>query len=136
MAKNLAKREGESSGAIKKGAALLSGLLRCRRCGQKLQVGYSGSHGEVGRYLCCGRREERGSGSCFSMGRFKVDQMVVEQALEAIAPGGIEAALQASEASALADQKNGKLWNWLWSEPAMRRSAPSGSMTWWIRRIG
>jgi len=105
MAKNIAKREGQSSGAIKKGAALLSGLLRCGRCGRKLQVGYSGSHGEVGRYLCCGRREERGSGSCFSMGRLKVDQMVVEQVLEAIAPGGLEAALQASEVSALADQE-------------------------------
>jgi len=104
MAKNLAKRETEGSGAIKKGPALLSGLLRCGRCGRKLQVGYSGSHGEVGRYLCCGRREERGSGSCFSMGRLKVDQMVVEQVLEAIAPGGIEAALQAGELSAQADQ--------------------------------
>ena len=108
MTKNLARREGESSGAIKKGAALLSGLLRCGRCGRKLQVGYSGSHGEVGRYLCCGRREERGSGSCFSMGRLKVDQRVVEQVLEAIAPGGIEAALQASAASVRADQEKQK----------------------------
>lgn len=105
MAKNVAKREGISSGAIKGGAALLSGLLRCGRCGRKLQVGYSGSEGKVGRYLCQGRREERGSGACFSMGRLKVDQMVVEQVLEAIAPGGIEAALQASEVSAATDQE-------------------------------
>ncbi len=83
----------------------MSGLLRCGRCGRKLQVGYSGSHGEVGRYLCCGRREERGSGSCFSMGSLKVDQMVVEQVLEAIAPGGIEAAVQAGQLSAQADQE-------------------------------
>jgi DNA invertase Pin-like site-specific DNA recombinase len=105
MATNVAKRETESSGAIKKGPALLSGLLRCGRCGRKLQVGYSGSQGKVGRYLCQGRREERGSGSCFSMGRLKVDQMVVEQVLEAIAPGGIEAALQAEGVRAAADQE-------------------------------
>jgi DNA invertase Pin-like site-specific DNA recombinase len=105
MAKNVAKREEESSGAVKRGPALLSGLLRCGRCGRKLQVGYSGSQGKVGRYLCQGRREERGSGSCFSMGRLKVDHMVVEQVLEAIAPCGIEAALQASEVSAAADQE-------------------------------
>ena len=105
MAKNVAKRESEQSGAIKKGAALLSGLLRCGRCGRKLQVGYSGSTGQVGRYVCCGRREERGSGSCFYMGSLKVDQMVGEQVLEAIAPGGIEAALQASQLSAQADQE-------------------------------
>lgn len=105
MAQNVAKRESEGSGAIKKGTALLSGLLRCGRCGRKLQVGYSGSNGQVGRYVCCGRREERGSGSCFYMGSLKVDQMVVEQVLEAIAPGGIEAALQASQLSAQADQE-------------------------------
>jgi len=105
MAKNLARRERESSGAVKKGAALLSGLLRCGRCGRKLQVGYNGRHGEVIRYLCSGRREERGSGSCFSMGGLKVDQMVVEQMLDAIAPAGVEAAIQASEVCALADQE-------------------------------
>jgi DNA invertase Pin-like site-specific DNA recombinase len=105
MARNVAQREAESSGAVKRGPALLSGLLRCGRCGRKLHVGYSGSDGNVGRYLCQGRREERGSGSCFSMGRLKVDQMVVEQMLAAIAPAGIEAALQASEVSAAADQE-------------------------------
>jgi DNA invertase Pin-like site-specific DNA recombinase len=105
MAKNVARRQGEQSGAIKKGPALLSGLLRCGRCGRKLQVGYSGTHGQVGRYLCCGRREERGSGSCFSMGSLKVDRMVAEQVLEAIAPGGIEAAIEASQLSAQADQE-------------------------------
>jgi DNA invertase Pin-like site-specific DNA recombinase len=52
MAKNVAQRETESAGAVKKGAALLSGLLRCGRCGRKMQVGYSGSRGTVGRYLC------------------------------------------------------------------------------------
>jgi hypothetical protein len=105
MARNVAQREAESSGAVKRGPALLSGLLRCGRCGRKLHVGYSGSDGNVGRYLCQGRREERGSGSCFSMGRLKVDQMVVEQMLAAIAPAGIQAALQASEVSAAADQE-------------------------------
>lgn len=105
MAQNVARREVQGTGAIKKGAALLSGLLRCGRCGRKLQVGYSGSHGEVGRYVCCGRREERGSSACFYMGCLKVDQMVVAQVLEAIAPGGVEAAVQASALGAQADQE-------------------------------
>ena len=105
MAKNVARRETDGSGAIKKGAALLSGLLRCGRCGRKLQVGYSGSDGQVGRYICSGRRDERGSSSCFYMGAMKIDQMVVAQVLEAIAPGGVEAALQASQLSAQTDQE-------------------------------
>jgi DNA invertase Pin-like site-specific DNA recombinase len=105
MARNVARRESESPGAVKRGPALLSGLLRCGRCGRKMCVGYSGSHGKVGRYLCHGRREERGSGSCLSMGRLKVDQAVVEQVLAAIAPAGIEAAIQAAQDSAALDQE-------------------------------
>jgi DNA invertase Pin-like site-specific DNA recombinase len=105
MAKNVAKRETESAGAVKKGPALLSGLLRCGRCGRKMQVGYSGSRGTVGRYLCQGRRDERGSGSCFSMGRLTVDQMVGEQVLESIAPAGVEAALQAQALDVAADEE-------------------------------
>jgi DNA invertase Pin-like site-specific DNA recombinase len=105
MAKNLSGRAGESSGAIRKGAALLSGLLRCGRCGRKMQAGYSGSTGKIGRYLCSGKREQRGSGPCLQMGSLKLDQAVSEQALEAIAPAGIEAAVQAAEAGALADQE-------------------------------
>jgi hypothetical protein len=105
MAKNVARRDREGTGAIKKGSALLSGLLRCGRCGRILQIGYSGTKGQVGRYICCGRRDERGSSSCFYMGCLKIDQMVTEQLLEAIAPGGVEAALQATQLSAQADQE-------------------------------
>lgn len=42
---NVAFAGGEGSGAAKAGAALLSGLLRCGRCGRKLQVAYSGNDG-------------------------------------------------------------------------------------------
>ena len=34
-------------GAVKKGAGLLTGLLRCRRCGRKLTVRYTGTQHEV-----------------------------------------------------------------------------------------
>lgn len=105
MANNLAGRASQSAGAIKKGAALLSGLLRCGRCGRKLQVGYSGTHGQVGRYLCSGRRDERGSGSCTSLGSLRLDATVVQEVLTAIAPAGIEAALAAMEATVQADQQ-------------------------------
>ena len=105
MAENLAQREGEGRGAVKKGAALLSGLLRCGRCGRKMHVLYSGRRGEVARYGCSGGRELRGSSPCLSLGSLRTDAAVVEQVLEAIEPAGIEAALQASEQVALADQE-------------------------------
>lgn len=97
MSKNLAKRDGESGGAAQNGMALLSGLMRCGRCGRKMQVGYSGSHGDVGRYHCCGRRDHRGSGSCLSMGSLKIDAAIVEEMMQALEPVGIEAALHASQ---------------------------------------
>jgi DNA invertase Pin-like site-specific DNA recombinase len=105
MALNLAQREGEGTGAAKNGAALLSGLLRCGRCGRKMQVIYSGRRGQVARYGCCGARELRGSSSCSSVGGLRTDRAVVEEVLQAIEPAGIEAALKASELVALEDQE-------------------------------
>ncbi|MBK8751395.1 MAG: recombinase family protein [Candidatus Competibacteraceae bacterium] len=40
------------SGALKQGAGLLAGLLRCRRCGRKLMVHYTGTEHTVLRYAC------------------------------------------------------------------------------------
>src|SRR6266540_3807473 len=79
MAQNLAQREGEGTGAVKKGSALLSGLLRCGRCGRKMQVIYSGRRGEVARYGCSGGRELRGSSPCLSLGSLRTDGAVVDQ---------------------------------------------------------
>ena len=39
-------------GAVRSGAALLAGLLRCGHCGRKLTVTYSGNAGNVLRYIC------------------------------------------------------------------------------------
>jgi DNA invertase Pin-like site-specific DNA recombinase len=85
--------DGEASGAAKTGAALLSGLLRCGRCGRKLQVIYSGSRGRVPRYICRGDRGDRGSGRCQTVGSLRLDRAVVSSVLDAIHPVGMEAAL-------------------------------------------
>ena len=39
-------------GAPKHGSALLAGILRCRRCGRKLTVQYTGAKGQIPRYAC------------------------------------------------------------------------------------
>jgi DNA invertase Pin-like site-specific DNA recombinase len=91
---NVAWSGSENSGAVKRGAALLSGLLRCGRCGRKMQVVYSGTKGRVPRYVCHGDRGDRGSGHCFTVGRLRVDRAVVQSVLTAIQPAGIEAVIQ------------------------------------------
>jgi DNA invertase Pin-like site-specific DNA recombinase len=92
---NLAKREVKNTGAAKSGPALLSGLLRCGRCGRMLFVAYGGNGGRVPRYGCKGGRVNRGSAACLSVGSLRIDQAVVEQVLAAIQPAGLHAALAA-----------------------------------------
>src|SRR3954466_15979711 len=55
-------------GAPKLGAALLSGLLRCRRCGSKLSVQYTGAKGQIPRYPCVRGRLDYGEPSCIAFG--------------------------------------------------------------------
>lgn len=105
---NVAWASGEGSGAAKAGAALLSGLLRCGRCGRKLQVHYSGNSGRVPRYGCCGDRGDRGSSSCLKVGSLRLDRAVVDSVLEAIRPVGIEAAITMGERALAADDEKRK----------------------------
>ena len=89
--------DGQGSGAAKTGAALLSGLLRCGRCGRKLQVIYCGNKGRVPRYVCRGDRGDRGSARCQTVGSLRLDRAVVARVLDAIQPVGIEAAISVAE---------------------------------------
>jgi DNA invertase Pin-like site-specific DNA recombinase len=98
---NVAMYEGESSGAVKLGAALLSGLLRCGHCGRKLQVVYSGTSGRVPRYVCRGDRGDRESSRCLTVGSLRLDRAVAQTVLAAIQPAGIEAAVKLTECTQL-----------------------------------
>jgi DNA invertase Pin-like site-specific DNA recombinase len=105
---NVAWAGGERSGAVKAGVALLSGLLRCGRCGRKLQVLYSGNGGHVPRYVCHGDRGDRGSSACLTVGSLRLDRAVVDSVLAAISPVGIESAIKMSEHAQAADEEKRK----------------------------
>jgi len=105
---NVAMYEGESSGAVKLGAALLSGLLRCGHCGRKLQVVYSGTSGRVPRYVCRGDRGDRESSRCLTVGSLRLDRAVAQSVLAAIQPAGIEAAVKLTECTQLEDDEKRK----------------------------
>jgi len=100
--------DSEGSGAAKLGSALLSGLLRCGRCGRTLQVLYSGNGGRVPRYVCHGDRGDRDSSRCLTVGSLRLDRAVVHSVLQAIQPMGIEAAIRMSERTQTQDDDKRK----------------------------
>jgi DNA invertase Pin-like site-specific DNA recombinase len=86
-----------SRGAVRRGEALLAGLLRCGHCGRKLHVAYSGEGGGSGRYHCRGAQFNYGGASCISFGGMRVDRVVGDELIERLQPLGVEAALAALE---------------------------------------
>jgi DNA invertase Pin-like site-specific DNA recombinase len=91
----------EAHGAPKHGAALLSGLLRCRRCGRKLGVQYTGAKNLIPRYVCLRGRLDYGEPSCIGFGGLRVDDAVEAALLAVVQPAATQAAL-AAEAQAAA----------------------------------
>ena len=101
LTSNRTKSHAVSCGAAKKGSALLTGLLRCARCGHKLHVAYRSREGQAPRYYCMTGNKEQGKPSCLCFAGFKVEQTVVEVVLEACQPMGIEASLQVLSAESI-----------------------------------
>ena len=84
--------------AVGKGEALLAGgLLRCRRCGYRLQVRYR--HKGSFRYVCrSGDRQRDGrTRSCIDFVGNALDDLIERQLIEVVRPAGIEATLLALE---------------------------------------
>jgi excisionase family DNA binding protein len=86
-----------SRGSVRRGEALLAGLLRCGHCGRKLHVAYSGTNGSTGRYHCRGGQINHGGEPCISFGGMRVDRAVGAEVIERLQPLGVEAALAAAE---------------------------------------
>src|SRR5207249_2751386 len=78
------------------GRALLSGLMRCARCGRMLHVWYHSEHHTI-RYHCFGTNIEYGGNLCVSFGGSRVERAVTLEILNAIAGNAIDAAIQAAE---------------------------------------
>jgi DNA invertase Pin-like site-specific DNA recombinase len=82
--------------AVRKGAGLLGGLLRCSRCGRRMRVRYSGKHGTAARYLCVGDYPAGGH-YCIAFGGATVDRRFGSELMAVLSPLGVEASLLASE---------------------------------------
>ena len=88
-------RSSQRPGAPKKGPALLAGLLRCRRCGRKLMVAYSGKNASVPRYQCHRGRLDNMEAKCISFGGGTVDAAVSREILRVVRPCAVDAAVLA-----------------------------------------
>ena len=92
-------------GAPKHGDALLAGLLRCRRCGRKLTLRYSGAKHHIPRYSCSRGWMDNGEPRCIAFGGLRVDDAIEEALLTVVGPGAIAAAVAAEkEANQRRDQ--------------------------------
>jgi DNA invertase Pin-like site-specific DNA recombinase len=93
---NLRDGMDEAVAAVRSGHGLLTGLLRCGRCGRKLHIRYWGKSGTAARYACPGDYDVGGR-YCLAFGGSTVDKRFSREILEAISPLGLEASLQAMD---------------------------------------
>ncbi|WP_036239905.1 recombinase family protein, partial [Mesorhizobium sp. LSJC280B00] len=91
MKKNCARKSARG------GRALLTGLMRCGRCGRMMRVFYGMAKGNAHRYQCRGDDAHVGAGLCIGIGGLRIDRAVALQILEAVSDRAVEAAIFASE---------------------------------------
>jgi hypothetical protein len=96
MQKRAARKAGRG------GRALLTGLVRCGRCGRKMRVFYGMQSGHAHRYQCRGDDAHVSVGLCIGIGGVRVDRAVVDQMLEAVSARAVEAALLAADQASAA----------------------------------
>ncbi len=97
LLKNIAHQG--NPGAVKEGSALLSGLMRCGRCGRLMYIRYGGRHHQFSYYDCVGSIQE-GRRGCLSVAAKNVDGAVSQALLSALRPVALGAALEAYEQGA------------------------------------
>jgi len=84
-------------GAPKHGDALLAGLIRCRRCGRKLTLRYSGTTHQIPRYSCSRGWMDNAEPRCIAFGGLRVDDAIEDALLSVVGPGAIAAAAAAEK---------------------------------------
>lgn len=84
----------DTRGALRKGLALLKGLLVCGTCGRRLLVSYGKS--DRPRYSCQRNYIDYGEPMCQSLAGRRLDEWVTRQVLSVLEPASLELSLSAS----------------------------------------
>jgi DNA invertase Pin-like site-specific DNA recombinase len=79
------------------GRSLLAGLLRCRRCGHKLSISYTGPQGTSPYFRCMRRHNAQGADFCISFTSKRFDDAVGAEVLRVAETKSIEAAIEAAK---------------------------------------
>ena len=108
IAANANVRGDMTRGAVGRGISLMAGLLRCQRCGHRLQARYPSSGV---RYYCANGQRQRSLGVAPCLRFYGVDLEVAlaEEILEVVGPAGVEAAHRAAEQLAAQHQQQRQL---------------------------
>ncbi len=116
------------------GRALLTGLMRCGRCGRMMRVFYGSAKGNAHRYQCRGDDARVGVGLCIGIGGVRVDRAVAIKILEAVSDRAVEAAIFALRSTSSGPeemslrQSSGTL-----KAHATKRCWPVAGMSLWTR---
>jgi hypothetical protein len=99
-------------GAPRDGSALLSGLLRCGRCGgHRMTVRYHDGRGSAHGYVCAFYQVNYGTGGpCQHIAGPALDAYVTGQVLAAVAPAALEVSLAAAARAEAERATLDKLW--------------------------
>ncbi len=100
LRQNMARTGHLSRGAPREGPALLSGLLVCGRCGQRIGPGYArGARARFWTYRCHGDRD-KGQKGCWTVAGARIDAAVEQLFLDTMVPSELELALAVDHAVA------------------------------------
>jgi DNA invertase Pin-like site-specific DNA recombinase len=110
LAANAARAE--TPGVVRAGSALLSGLARCGRCGQRMTVRYHlRAQATVPEYVCARQQTDYGQGErCQALAGACVDALVTGQVLAALTPAAVEVSLRAAEQVTAERAELERLW--------------------------
>ena len=86
---------GEAGGAARQGNALLSGLVRCGKCGRMMHVAYSGHDRLVPRYACRRADQLYGMPACQGIAGSWLHHAVLGQLFQVLEPASLEATARA-----------------------------------------
>ena len=100
---HMQKRASRKSG--RGGRALLTGIVRCARCGRMMRVFYGARSGHAHRYLCRGGVDQGGGKPCIGIGGVRIDRAVAAQIMEAVSGHAVDAAICAQEQVTQADDE-------------------------------